>query len=44
VVTDYGGTIQVSSAPGAGTTIRVRMPVRPEREASAARVAGAAAV
>jgi two-component system sensor histidine kinase PilS (NtrC family) len=42
VVTDYGGTIQVSSAPGAGTTIRVRMPVRPEREASAARVAGAA--
>jgi two-component system sensor histidine kinase PilS (NtrC family) len=29
IVTDYGGTIQVKSAPGAGTTVRVRMPVRP---------------
>jgi len=29
IVTDYGGTIQVSSAVGAGTTMRVRMPVRP---------------
>ncbi len=45
VVTDYGGTIHVSSAPAAGTTIRVRMPVRPERDhAVAASVTGAAAV
>jgi two-component system sensor histidine kinase PilS (NtrC family) len=29
IVTDYGGTIEVSSAVGAGTTMRVRMPVRP---------------
>ena len=29
IVTDYGGTIQVSSSVGAGTTMRVRMPVRP---------------
>jgi two-component system, NtrC family, sensor histidine kinase PilS len=29
IVTDYGGSIDVSSAVGAGTTMRVRMPVRP---------------
>ena len=29
IVTDYGGTIQVSSTVGAGTSMRVRMPVRP---------------
>jgi two-component system sensor histidine kinase PilS (NtrC family) len=46
IVTDYGGTIQVSSTPGAGTTMRVRMPVRPEPLASPAGSAagGAAAV
>jgi two-component system, NtrC family, sensor histidine kinase PilS len=35
IVTDYGGTIQVSSAVGAGTTMRVRMPVRPAGPAAA---------
>jgi len=35
VVTDYGGTIHVSSTLNSGTTIRVRMPVRPERESAA---------
>jgi two-component system sensor histidine kinase PilS (NtrC family) len=28
IVTDYGGTIQVSSTVGAGTTVRVRFPIR----------------
>jgi signal transduction histidine kinase len=28
IVSDYGGDIQVSSTPGKGTTVRVRMPVR----------------
>jgi two-component system sensor histidine kinase PilS (NtrC family) len=28
IVSDYGGEIQVSSAPGAGTTVSVRLPVR----------------
>ena len=28
IVTDYSGTIQVSSTVGAGTTVRVRLPVR----------------
>ena len=28
IVTDYGGTIQVSSTVGVGTTVRVRFPVR----------------
>jgi len=28
IVTDYGGVIQVSSAVGVGTTVRVRFPVR----------------
>ena len=27
IVSDYGGEIQVASAPGAGTTIRIRLPV-----------------
>jgi two-component system sensor histidine kinase PilS (NtrC family) len=45
IVTDYGGTIQVKSAPGAGTTVRVRMPVRPAiSPAPVAAVGGAAAV
>jgi two-component system sensor histidine kinase PilS (NtrC family) len=30
IVTDYHGEIQVSSQPGAGTTVSVRMPVRVE--------------
>ena len=28
IVTDHGGDVQVSSAAGAGTTVRVRLPVR----------------
>ena len=28
IVTDYNGSIQVSSTPGTGTTIRVRLPMR----------------
>jgi signal transduction histidine kinase len=28
IVTDYGGTIQVSSTVGMGTTVRVRLPMR----------------
>ena len=28
IVTDYNGTIQVSSTVGKGTTIRVRLPLR----------------
>jgi signal transduction histidine kinase len=44
VVTDYGGTIQVSSSADSGTTIRVRMPVRPQGEPAAMRADGAAAV
>jgi two-component system sensor histidine kinase PilS (NtrC family) len=44
VVTDYGGTIQVSSTPDSGTTIRVRMPVRPGREPASVVPAGGAAV
>jgi two-component system sensor histidine kinase PilS (NtrC family) len=44
IVTDYGGTIHVSSAVGAGTTMRVRMPVRPVNVAPAhASAAGGAA-
>ena len=37
IVTDYNGSIQVSSTVGSGTTVRVRMPMRttePAREAS----------
>jgi len=30
IVTDYHGEIQVSSTPGAGTTVSVRLPVRAE--------------
>jgi two-component system sensor histidine kinase PilS (NtrC family) len=33
IVTDYGGTIQVSSTVGRGTAMRVRMPIRPEAHA-----------
>jgi len=29
-VTDYHGDIQVTSQPGAGTTVSVRLPVRAE--------------
>jgi signal transduction histidine kinase len=28
IVTDYNGSIQVSSTPGSGTTVRVRIPMR----------------
>ena len=42
IVTDYGGTIQVSSTVGNGTVVRVRLPVRPTVEAAAA--AGGATV
>ena len=28
IVSDYGGEIQVSSTPGRGTTVRVRLPMR----------------
>jgi signal transduction histidine kinase len=48
IVTDYGGTIQVSSTVGAGTTMRVRFPVRPATATSVASTiaatGGAAAV
>jgi two-component system, NtrC family, sensor histidine kinase PilS len=46
IVTDYGGTIQVSSAVGTGTTMRVRFPLRPVSAAPATLRAtgGAAAV
>jgi two-component system sensor histidine kinase PilS (NtrC family) len=45
IVTDYGGTIQVSSAVGAGTTMRVRMPLRPAPHAPApVPAAGGAAI
>ena len=36
VVTDYNGTIQVSSTVGSGTTMRVRLPVQHELAAAAA--------
>jgi two-component system, NtrC family, sensor histidine kinase PilS len=42
IVTDYGGTIQVASSVGAGTTMRVRLPVRPTAAPAVARVAGGA--
>jgi two-component system sensor histidine kinase PilS (NtrC family) len=41
IVTDYDGTIQVSSTVGAGTTVRVRLPVH---AAAIERAAAAAAV
>jgi two-component system sensor histidine kinase PilS (NtrC family) len=41
IVTDYSGSVQVSSIPGAGTTVRVRLPLRVEsgdgQQASASR-------
>ena len=36
LVSDYGGVIQVSSTVGVGTTVRVRLPVRPAAVANAA--------
>ncbi len=36
IVTDYGGGIQVASAVGIGTTVRVRLPIRPTAVAAAA--------
>jgi signal transduction histidine kinase len=44
IVSDYGGTIQVSSSVGAGTTMRVRMPMRPVASPSPVPAAGGAAV
>jgi two-component system sensor histidine kinase PilS (NtrC family) len=42
IVTDYGGTIQATSTVGAGTTMRVRMPVRFALDALAVEPAGGA--
>ena len=44
IVTDYGGTIHVSSTVGRGTTMRVRMPVVVAQGFSPAEVKGVAAV
>jgi two-component system, NtrC family, sensor histidine kinase PilS len=44
IVTDYGGTIQVASSVGAGTTMRVRFPVRPAAAPAVIRAAGGAVV
>jgi two-component system sensor histidine kinase PilS (NtrC family) len=44
IVTDYGGTVQATSAVGAGTTMRVRMPVRFALDALKAEPAEGAAV
>src|SRR5262249_6347094 len=48
IVTDYNGSIQVSSTVGSGTTVRVRLPLRtPEpstRERSVVTAGGRAAV
>jgi two-component system NtrC family sensor kinase len=34
LVTDHGGSVSFESAPGAGTTFRVRLPLAPQREAA----------
>jgi two-component system sensor histidine kinase PilS (NtrC family) len=39
IVTDYGGSIEVSSTVGAGTTVGVRLPVRAPRPPAPARLA-----
>jgi signal transduction histidine kinase len=48
IVTDYSGSIQVSSTVGSGTTVRVRLPMRSPKPAVAEEApvltAGAAAV
>jgi len=41
IVTQAGGRIDVISAPGAGTTFRVLLPVYPETPAPAAPATGA---
>jgi PAS domain S-box-containing protein len=41
-VTDAGGTIEIESAPGAGTTIHIRLPATTEAEARPGDGAGAA--
>jgi signal transduction histidine kinase len=38
IVSDYGGVIRVSSTVGAGTTVRVRLPVRTASAAATAAV------
>ena len=42
IVSDYGGNIEVSSTVGAGTTVRVRLPVRPAHTLAQAAVSAEA--
>jgi two-component system, NtrC family, sensor histidine kinase PilS len=43
IVTDYGGTVHLSSDVGRGTTVRVRMPVRPAEDPAALPASGGGA-